>query len=151
MPPVTRRKLLIGAGAAAALPAGWLAVHANKWRTTIIADYLRGQLPGLAVSDTNLEGFAYEYIERYVAGAGRKVYHEAIFLMLADPVLVTAAPAVVRVAFDKFSRTLITKFLLSTDFFNAAGQQADKATYIGFSDPYGSACSNSLANLEQGA
>jgi len=147
MPRVTRRNLLIGIGAAAALPSGWLAAHAATSRASIIADYVRGQLPGLAVSDTNMQGFSEEYLKRYVEGYGRKIYHEAIFLMLANPFVATASPDPVRSAFDKFSRTLLTKFLMSTDFFGAAGQRPENVTYLGFSDPYEFACSNPLANL----
>lgn len=146
---LTRRKLLIGAGIAAALPTGWLATHAATSRSSVIADYLRGQLPGLAVSDTNLTQFAEEYLERHVTGHGRELYHEAIFLMLANPMLSAAAPEVVRVAFDKFSRILLTKFLFSTDFFGAGGQRPESTTYIGFSDPYDFGCSNPIANLKQ--
>lgn len=150
MPRVSRRKLLIGAGAAAALPTGWLAVHANTWRSTIIADYLRGQLPGLAVSSTNMEQFAEQYVERDLSGGGYRamVHHEKMFLMLANPMLAAVAPEATRSAFEALTRGLMTKFLLSTDFFGAGGQRPESTTYVGFSDPYESACSNPLANLE---
>lgn len=147
-PPVTRRQLLIGAGVAAALPTGWLATQAAASRSSVISGYLRSQLPGLAVSDTNLRQFADTFIERQVAGAGRRVYHEAIFLMLANPGLKTMSPEVVSTAFDKFSRSLLTRFLQSTDFFGAAQQQPEGTTYLGYADPYEFACSNLLANLE---
>lgn len=151
MPRITRRKLLVGAGVAAAVPTGWLGIHAASSRSSIIAGYLREQLPGLAVSDTNVEQFANEYLERHVTGAGRKVYHEAIFLLLGSPMLAAATPQAVRLAFDKFSRNLLTSFLKSTDFFGAADLRLENTTYLGFFDPYKSACGNTLANFAQGA
>ena len=144
---LTRRKLLLGTCVAAVLPTGWLAIHAGSSRVSIIKGYLRRQLPDLAITDINLEQFALDYVERYVDGAGRKVYHHAIFLLLDNPTLVSVTPEVVRVAFDKFSRQLLTRFLQSTDFFGDAGQRADKTTYAGMYDPYENACANPLADL----
>lgn len=144
---VTRRKLLIGAGAVAALPTGWLGLHVTSSRPSIVVGYLREQLPGLAVSDTDLEEFSFNYLDRHVEGAGRNVYHQAIFVMLDSSAIATVVPEIVRSAFEKFSRHLLTGFLLSTDFFGAAKQKPANTTYIGFYDPYASACSNSLANF----
>ena len=148
MPRVHRRTVLIGGLAAVALPAGLLASQAAAARATIVVKYLRDQLPGLAVSQTDLQGFASEYLERNVSGGGHKVRYEAIFLILANPMLAAAAPSSARIAHEDFTRGLLTKFLMSTDFFGAAEQRPERTSYIAFNDPYDFGCSNPIARFE---
>jgi hypothetical protein len=147
---LTRRNLLIGGTVAAALPTGLLVSHVASSRAGTIVDYLRAQLPGLAVSNVDLEGFADEYIARNVTHHGRTYFFEAIFLMMANPMLAAASPAPIRLAHEKFTRSLLTRFLLSTDFFTTGKQQPQLTTYLGFSDPYTVGCSNPLAQFGPG-
>lgn len=144
-PRLTRRNLLVGGAAAAALPTGLLVSHAASHRSGMIVAYLQGQFPGLAVSRTNMEGFAKEFLSRNVGKFEPWYFHETIFLMLANPSLLPIAPAGLQADYEKFTRNLVTKFLLSTDFFGAGNQRPERTSYFGYADPYASTCSNPLA------
>ena len=148
---LTRRNLLIGGAAVAVLPIGLLVSHVASSRARTIASYLRAQLPDLRVSDTDLEGFAEEYMARNVAYHGRRYYFEVMFLLMANPMMAAASPAPVRLAYEKFTRSLLTRFLLSTDFFATGEQRPERTTYLGFSDPYTVGCSNPLAQFGSGS
>ncbi len=144
---LTRRNLLIGGAVAAVLPVGLVGSHALATRSGIVMGYLRGQFPGLAISDTNLQGFASEFLDRYGLDFTPWYAQETLFAMLDNPALAARAPARIQPEFEKLTRELVTKFLLSTDFFGAAEQRPERTTYLGFIDPYASACSNPLAKL----
>ncbi len=144
---VTRRNLLIGGAAVAVLPAGLLASHAATSRSSMIVDYLRRQLPGLAIPDATLEQFAEEYLDQRVFDPGFSVYYNAMFLMLANPMVAAAAPGRAKAAFEQFSRGLLSRFMLATDFFGAAEQQPERTHFIG-TDPYASGCANPIARFD---
>ena len=147
MPEISRRKLLIGGAAVAvAPPVGIAARAAATSHEDTVAGYLRSALPGMQVPDTNLKQFAGRFLSanRYIQG--RKL--TAAMLVMANPWMRALMPDSFRIKYDWFARRILTDFMLSTDFFTAAGRNLAATAYIDYADAYTLGCRNPLANFD---
>lgn len=145
---VSRRTLLLGGVAAAAVPAGVVAVHASRSRAEIAAGYIRQALPGLAVPDREIAAFAETYVGKIDPENQWRARYDAIFFMIANPSLEPILPARARRVYELETRHLLTTFLLSTDFFSAAGERPERTNFVAFSDPYALGCRNPIARFD---
>lgn len=141
---INRRHLLLGAAIVAAVPATIAVGTVITPHQNVMIAYLRHQLPGLAVSQIDLEGHA----RRFTATIPfeQQQFHYGIILgVMANPVLEATLTGHWRETYSEFTRRLMTGFLLSTDFFSSAGAEPSRTRYVAYRDPYELGCSNPLA------
>ncbi len=150
MPAVSRRSVLLGGAAAAVFPVGLAGSYLATSREHIVINYLRNLLPGLAVKDSDLATFATSFVDRLDPDGRRKLYFDTIFFFIQYPSLQGAIPGRYRPGYELYTRSLLTTFLLSTDFFTDAGQKPEQTSYVMFADPYEVGCRNPIAQFEQG-
>jgi hypothetical protein len=149
MPVLSRRSVLLGGAAAAVIPVGLAGSYLATSRERIVIDYLRYQLPGLAVKDADLESFAESFVDRLDPYGRRKLYFDTIFFFIQHPSLQGAIPNRYQPGYDLYTRSLLTTFLLSTDFFTDAGQKPEQTSYVMFADPYEVGCRNPIGQFER--
>jgi hypothetical protein len=145
---ISRRGLLLGGVAVAAVPTAFIASTAMASRADTAAGYIRHALPGLAVPKAELTGFAEEYVSRIDRHNRRKSYYDLIFFLMANPDAEGMLPARLLHAYQGATRYLLTTFLLSTDFFSAAGQRPELTNFIAYADPFELGCRNPLARFD---
>ncbi len=147
MPMLSRRGVLFGGAAAGIVPLALTGSYLASSRQEIVVDYLRSVLPKLAVKNTDLESFASSYTERLDPAGRKSLYYDAIFFFLEYPSLQGVIPARYEHGYELITRSLLTTFLLSTDFFTEAGQKPQRTSYVAFADPYAVGCRNPLAQF----
>lgn len=144
---VTRRRLIAGGAAGAAVAAGgalYLGFDAAARPEAVVAEHLKRSLPGLAVPDSELKAFAARYL-RQSSWRGTKL--KAALTVMDTPAVLAFLPASFRSAYDWWSRQLLTTFLFSTDFFTSAERDARRTAYAAYADAFDLGCRNPLANL----
>lgn len=148
MPRLSRRTLLVGGAAAAALPTGWIASRATAPREEVVIGYLRHLLPGLAVPDNDMQAFAKTYVGQLDPQNKRQTYFNLMFAVMANPALEGSLFSRARSAYEHVTRSMLTTFLMSTDFFSTAAQQPARTSYVAYSDPFDLGCRNPLARFD---
>jgi hypothetical protein len=146
MAEVSRRQLLVGGAALAAIGAtGFMAGPALANPEQVVVRFLRTQLPGLAVGDAELQSFAKDFL-RQSSWQGNKL--RGALIVMDNPDVLRIAPQTVTRAFDWYSRRIVTDFLFSTNFFRDANRQLSATQYVAYADPYTIGCRNPLAQFE---
>lgn len=141
---INRRHLLLGAAIAAVVPATIAVGTVMTPHQNVVIGYLRHKLPGLAVSQIDLESHARRFTAT-VPFEHQQFHYGIILAVMANPVLETTLAGHRRETYNEFTRRLMTGFLLSTDFFTSAEAQPSRTRYIAYRDPYELGCSNPLA------
>jgi hypothetical protein len=145
---MSRRGVLLGGAAAGIVPLALAGSYLTSSREEIVIGYLRSVLPQLAVQETDLQSFALSYTDLLDPTGRRKLYYDSIFFFLENPSLQGVIPARYEHGYELITRSLLTTFLLSTDFFKEAGQKPERTSYVAFADPYDVGCSNPLARFD---
>lgn len=137
------RRQLIAAGGAGATAVLIYALYpgAHKDRDFVMS-VVRHNLAYLSFGETMLQQFADDF-----------VLHET----LPDPGSLMLGATLTRLAvspirhyrerFERFERRVVSRFLLSTDFFQNGRRIDELLTYNGLADPYETLCSNVIARL----
>jgi len=139
-----RRFLLIGAGSAVGLVT---TLGVGRWYRgdppSVIAAILERRLGYLQVDKASFARFAVDYVET------RKEYQRELSLlaMLSLPYrYVTPYPWLKSGhSLRRLEDNVVSRYLLSTDFFAHGADEARPVAYIEFHDPYSIACRNPFA------
>ena len=146
---LARRRLLLAPLAllgAALLPRRTVAADAHA---PIIAVIDRN-FPGLRADRDGLDAFAADLLALRPAVARHPGYESYLsWSWLQDlGLLRRLVPGAITGDIDAFEGTVVTSFLLSTDFFDRLGDPEGRVSYIAFADPYVSGCANPLARFD---
>lgn len=105
--------------------------------------FVRLHCPAESLSDADLADFAADYLRRSgLAPAKRR----AVLFLMDHPWATRLAPPAIRAAQERQERHLITRFLLSTDLFDAE-RASGPPRYWGAADPYALGCANPAARF----
>lgn len=150
----TRRALLGAAAVAIGLPAiTFMGLRRFDSAEEVIVAYLRRELPGLAVSDGQMRGFADEHVCRRFSAGGKSATVQNQLVLAAmnlDQSTVRSLPESALAPYIYHTRELMTTFLFSTDFFGPAGRMPGRTQFIAYADPYALGCRNPLAGFGMG-
>ena len=145
---LNRRRLLLGTlGLTATIAVGGsLAVAASGFEPLIVR-IVRRRLPDLAIDPRALDQFADDYLswDRTTPAYLVRALELVAPVALSDG-LAFAIPGPARRAIEQYERKVLTRFFLSTDFFEPGRAQGSAVTYLAFADPYAIGCANPLAN-----
>lgn len=139
---LSRRAIL--AGGLGAVVVGGIAIAAPVVTPhSALTSWLRSQLPGLEISAEDLDLFADDFLARWELSKPK----QSVFILLMDrPFLRSLAPASVVERYERQSRAILTRFLLSTTMFD---EDWDGRTleYVSFNDPFEWGCANIVAQF----
>ena len=140
---VSRRAFLFGAaGIAVAGSAAVPALAADGQE--VIERFVRRNCPTEGLSNAEIADFAGAFMQRAsLTGHRRRV----MLFLLDNPWAHAAMPRRIREAQERQERHLITRFMLSTDAFDAE-RDPGAPRYWGYADPYTSGCANPVARFE---
>jgi hypothetical protein len=141
---ITRRRLIGTAIAAAVGLTGWCAYENNY--SNLIVSILTTKLEFLNLDEVDLNTFAHEF----AADAGT-FGSKGHLLALTYPVLRRAdfmrmGKADTEIA--EFEYRVVSKFLLSTDYFKNGADETRPVRYVAYNSPYRFACGNPFAQFE---
>ncbi len=141
---VSRRRFLLGGAAIAVIPAviGGRALASSP--ESVLTRYIRSSVPGLAASDNDIGGFALQFIDNL---GSRSQKLEAALFVMDNPWVERMLPSEDQRRYSWFTRSVMTDFLFSTDFFAEANMDPAKTNYIQYADPYSMGCMNPLAKF----
>ena len=144
----TRRSFLFSTAGVFAIGGGGASTsYALNSHEAMVIRIVRRRLPDLNMAEEELVEFARDF----AAHDANTPRHLLAMLRIASPVVLSNGFSVVipQKALDLaegYERKVLTKFFLSTDFFDSARQKGGPVTYITFADPWGAICANPLAN-----
>lgn len=139
---ISRRTFLLGLAGTAAV-AGGAAPALAAPEQGVIERFVRTACPAQGLSDAEVADFARTFLDQSALGGARR--RVVLFLMenrWARPLV----PTRVRAAQERQERHLVTRFLLSTDLFDAE-RAAGPPRYWGYADPYALGCANPVARF----
>jgi hypothetical protein len=140
---ISRRRFLIsGVATMTAAVAGWAYLQEFTYHNLIIS-VLHRKLSYLELDESSLGKFAADF-----AGDYGTLGHKGQLLALSRPVL----PLVDSLAADEVTRfedRVVSKFLLSTDFFRNGADETRPVKYVAYYNPYNVACGNPFAILDE--
>ena len=136
-----RRFLLLGAGSAVVVATGY---GVARWYRgdpkSVIFAILERRLGYLQLDRLSFERFAVDYLET------RKAYKRELELMalFALPYrYITPYPLLKQGhSVRRLESNVVSRYLLSTDFFQHGADESRQIKYVGFFDPYNIACRN---------
>jgi hypothetical protein len=138
----TRRQLL-GGFLLGALGLGGLYTYQNRYNKLIVS-ILQDRLSYLDLSEIDLDAFADDFADdRGTYGTRGRL------LALTYPIFETADflnPAEEETM--RFEERVVSRFLLSTDFFWNNSDETRPVRYLAYNNPYRTGCANPLAQLE---
>ncbi len=143
---VSRRTLIGGGIAATGLVAAGGAVllaPAADARGTIAA-FIAREVPGVSADDEAVTRFADDAVINITSITWSRIEDNLAYL--AHPGILALLPEAMQKNHAEFVRSLMTKFMLSTDYLTRSGS-ARPVSYIGFAEPYLVGCSNPLAQF----
>lgn len=143
---ISRRTFLLAGGAAVAAPVVVGGATLAATPEAVVARFLRASLPGLNISDDNIHGFATRFLEPWKIRESFRL--KAVLGLMDHQWLHPLLPQNYRTKYDWFTRSLLTDFLLSTDFFTSAAEAPSATNYLQYSDPYTLGCRNPLARFD---
>lgn len=142
--PTSRRKLLLLSGLSAALTAGALGAL-RKYRGNPedpVVAILKRRLAHLDIRGQDLRTFATAYVQHH------EEFRRELGLMsvLSGPLGHTSPYALLSLGhyFRRLEDSVVSLFLLSTDFFQNDAAEDRRITYVGFYDPFETICRNPL-------
>lgn len=138
--PFSRRAVLLAGSATAIAGAGAWAMSGQL--SQYMADLLRFCLRDEPVVDNGIETFVADYLAQATGDTVRNATILARAARIVGPGGIDAVFAS-RYAYDQFKRTFVTRFLLSSDYFERIDPAAP-ITYFGFVK----ACSNPFARFD---
>jgi hypothetical protein len=139
---LTRRKFLISGGALLTVGvSGWAYTREFTYRNLIIS-VLHRKLAYMTLDEASLRTFADAFVNDYgtlgLKGEG---------LALSRPVFpIVDSPGTDEVT--RFENRVVSKFLLSSDFFRNGADETRLITYVAYYNPYSLACANPFAVLD---
>ena len=146
---ITRRSLLFSLVGLLAVGAGGASgSYVVNTPEALVAMIIRRRLPDIAIEDDVLAEFA----RRYLAFDKQIPGHLLALLRIVSPVVFSdwlgfLIPGRARDMAEKLERRILTRFLLSTDFFDPDREKDAPVNYIAFADPWGVGCANPFADL----
>ena len=143
---INRRTFLLAtAGATVAGSAAAPALAASGQE--VVERFVRRNCPTEGLSDAEIADFASAFMRRSsLTGHRRRV----MLFLLDNPWAHAAMPRRIREAQERQERHLVTRFMLSTDAFDA-GRDPGAPRYWGYADPYSSGCANLVARFDAAA
>jgi hypothetical protein len=145
---MNRRAFLLAGtivGVGAAVPA--LALLATG-PEDVVARIVRLRFPDARIAAEDLSAFARDFLVSDRTSGAKLAALRVGMPVMQSRTLSGLAPERVQELYDRFERRVVTKFALSTGFFErAAGDQAP-LRYRGLADPYLMGCANPLAVLD---
>jgi hypothetical protein len=149
---MNRRAVLLGTaavvGIGAAAPALALLATAPE---DVVARIVRLRFPGVVVAPDDLRAFAQDFLVADRTSGAKLAALRIGMPVLQSRTLAGLAPERVQDLYDRFERRVVTKFALSTGFFERAADSREPLHYRGLADPYQMACANPLAVLDLAA
>src|SRR5262249_45205209 len=152
---MNRRTFLLAGtivGIGAAVPA--LALLATG-PEDVVARIVRLRFPDARIADAELRAFARDFLVSDRTSGAKLAALRVGLPVMQSPALSGLTPERVQDLYDRFERRVVTKFALSTGFFERAGNDAALAAsdqaplrYRGLADPYLMGCANPLAVLD---
>ena len=141
---LSRRAFLIGTGASGAgLAAGAASAAAASPQGTV-ERFVRAACPAEGLSDAEVARFAKDFLERSTLSPARR---RVVLFLMENRWAQALAPEAVRARQARQERHLVTRFLLSTDAFDA-DRAPGPPRYWGYADPYESGCANPVARFD---
>lgn len=140
------RRAIIGGGIAATgvgAFAGYRLLAPHLDQQAAIAGFIARQMPGLRADDEAVRAFADDAVALQLDSSVEHHFDMHVVL-IANPALTRFLGASQAGVQTLFERTLLWKFLMSTDYL-LRPDRAARVTYLGWSDPYRSGCSNPFA------
>ena len=136
-----RRFLLLGAGSAVVIVTGY---GVARWYrgdpASVIVAILERRVGYLKVDHTSFERFAVDYLE------SRKAYKSELALMalFSLPYRYVTPYAFLKQGHSlrRLESNVVSRYLLSTDFFEHGADESRPVAYVEFHDPYSIACRN---------
>lgn len=148
---LSRRAFLTGAVAGlivvAAVPYAWYHLRHGK-ATRIVLAVLKRRLGYLKVEPGSFERFAAEYVEYKQSHAKQLARLSAVAFPLTYVTLYRWLP--MGHPLRRLEDNVVTKYLLSTDFFFHGADESRELKYLSFYDPAAAACRNPFASLRKG-
>ncbi len=144
----TRRTFLFSAFGVAAVGGGGAPVsYTLNSGEGMVTRIVRRRLPDLNMAEEELAEFARDFVAHDVTTPT----HLLAMLRITSPIVLSDSLSVFvpQKALDmaeRYERKVLTKFFLSTDFFDPARQKDGPVVYITFADPWEAICANPLAN-----
>jgi hypothetical protein len=139
---ITRRQLLTAALAAALGLTGWY-VYEHDFKRLVL-HVLETRLNFLNLAEADLNQFAGDFY----ADIGTYGFRGHL-LALAYPLLDRADFFNLREADqEKFEYRVVSRFLLSTDFFRNGADEKQPVRYVAYNSPYHYACGNPFAQVD---
>jgi hypothetical protein len=150
MTKMTRRKFLAGAigGTAVLLALPYAFYHWRSGRPErIVMAILTRRLGFLDVDPASFEQFATEYVEYKKSHAGKLAKLSAVAFPYTYVTLYRWLP--MGHPLRRLEDNVVTKYLLSTDFFMHGADEARRVEYLSFYEPHRAPCRNPLANMRR--
>lgn len=140
---ISRRGFLLGSAGIAAVCGSAAPALASSGQS-IVERFVRQNCPTEAISDAEITDFAAAFLQRSSLAGHRR---RTVLFLLENRWAHSVVPRWVREAQERQERHLITRFMLSTDAFDA-DRERGAARYWGYADPYNSGCANPVARFE---
>jgi hypothetical protein len=150
-PRVNRRAVLIATavvGVGAALPALALLATAPE---DVVERIVRLRFPGVAITPEDLREFARDFLVSDRTSTAKLAALRVGIEVLQSPSFAGLAPERVHELYERFERRVVTRFALSTGFFEHVAASREPLRYRGLADPYQMPCANPLAVLDLAA
>ncbi len=145
---MNRRAFLLATtivGAGAALPAIALLATGPE---DVVERIVRLRFPGVAIAPADLRAFARDFLVHDRTSGAKMAALRVGMPVMQTPWLAGLAPGRAQELYDRFERRVVTRFALSTGFFERAAGDRTPLTYRGLADPYLMGCANPLAVLD---
>jgi len=116
----------------------------------VVERIVRLRFPGVAIPVAELRAFARDFLV-HDRTSGMKLAALRVGLpAMQTPWLADLAPERAQELYDRFERRVVTRFALSTGFFERAAGDRTPLAYRGLADPYLMGCANPLAVTDPG-
>lgn len=145
----TRRTFMLS-GLATATIGSIATMYAVNDAEDFIVRVVRRHLPDLDISQADMATFAADFLlyeTRLTSDARLRLamkFHQVLF----SDVVRRFMPDIYVRRLEKAERIILTKFILSTNFFVRDQAAGTKVQYIAFADPYRSGCGNPFARFD---
>jgi hypothetical protein len=149
MTKISRRKFLLATVPAAVslyISGWWFFKVRNSDATDIVIQILKNNLSYLKLKDEDLATFAESLQQTLTGNIRQQISWAGIMRPIYSQVNIFSLSSLTRSTFAEFEEYVISKFLLSTDFFINNADENRNITYLGFY-PYERPCSNPFARL----
>lgn len=143
---ISRRNLLLAAAGTAVMGAATLGItYAVNSPRKVIEGIVRKNLPGLKISDADIQQFVSDFIAADTNTSTVEMSGLRVIGPFANiPPFRWMLPGGIKHGIAKFERRVMTEFALGTDMFETYAKDESLVTYVGLYDPYTMTCANPL-------